>query len=88
MKSFSDRMMYFIAMSPLLPLSKAIGYIHQLLHAVSSAHPHSLVPRDIKPANIMLNKKGEIRRVDLVLPKPLTDKKVPYRNWAWVAEII
>jgi len=53
----------------LLPLSKAIRYIHQLLHAVSSAHQHGLVHRDIKPANIMLNDKGEIRLVDFGIAK-------------------
>lgn len=40
------------------PLSRAIDVIRQVLSALEHAHEHFIVHGDIKPANVMLDKKG------------------------------
>lgn len=41
--------------TPLLPLSTAINYIEQVASALQYAHNHSVIHRDVKPGNILLD---------------------------------
>jgi len=47
-----------------LPLAKALPWIRQVAHALSYAHAHGIVHRDVKPANIMIDVEGAAKLTD------------------------
>jgi eukaryotic-like serine/threonine-protein kinase len=55
-----------------LPLREALGFAIQIADALARAHASGIVHRDLRPANIMLNKAGLVKLLDFGLAK-LTD---------------
>ena len=56
----------------IIPISKfqeAIGYAIQIGEALHEAHNHGIVHRDVKPENIMINRKNQIKVMDFGLAK-------------------
>jgi len=46
------------------PLSEMVGYVQQILSALSYAHEHGVVHRDIKPSNVMVTGVGVAKLMD------------------------
>src|SRR5579863_1874887 len=49
--------------------ARAVNYILQAARGLKFAHDHSMIHRDIKPHNLMLNEQGLVKVVDLGLVK-------------------
>lgn len=47
-----------------IPAQDALGYIDQVLAALSYAHERHIIHRDIKPANMMLTPEGAVKLMD------------------------
>lgn len=64
-----------------LPAARAIHLLTQTCDALSEAHSHGLIHRDIKPGNIFSAERGGVHDVakllDFGLAKPLSDDKAP-----------
>jgi serine/threonine protein kinase len=54
-----------------LPIDKACNYISQVAAGLQHAHELGMVHRDIKPQNLLLNKMGEVKILDMGLARSL-----------------
>lgn len=57
-----------------MPVAVACELIRQAAIGLQHAHEHLLVHRDIKPSNLMLNRKGEVKILDLGLARVVADQ--------------
>ena len=58
-----------------LEVAEATQIVREAARALAEAHAQGIVHRDIKPDNIMRNKRGEVKVTDFGLAKPLTDRQ-------------
>ena len=58
-----------------LPAEKALDVARQLCAGLAAAHDRGVLHRDLKPGNIMLDGRGQVRIVDLGFATPIADPK-------------
>lgn len=56
-----------------LTIGRALEIIEGVVSALTEAHRHSIIHRDIKPKNIAINERGEVKVLDFGLAKQLRD---------------
>ncbi|MEN9576328.1 MAG: Serine/threonine-protein kinase PknB [Verrucomicrobiota bacterium] len=56
-----------------LPIAIALGFFEQAVNALKFAAGKAIIHRDVKPANLMLTRDGQVKVADLGLAKKLTD---------------
>ena len=56
-----------------LPAEKALDVARQLCAGLAAAHERGVLHRDLKPGNIMLDSRGQVRIVDLGFATPIAD---------------
>ncbi len=62
-----------IAAEGKLPLAEALQIISDVLDILDFAHQKGIYHRDIKPGNIMIDKKGQVKIIDFGIAKGKTD---------------
>ena len=58
-----------------IPLAQKLGYIVQVCRALSYAHQHGIVHRDIKPGNIVVTRDGAVKVVDFGIARMMDTSK-------------
>jgi eukaryotic-like serine/threonine-protein kinase len=56
-----------------LPIDRAVDYARQAALGLQHAHEHGLIHRDIKPGNLLLDRAGTVKILDLGLARFLRD---------------
>jgi serine/threonine protein kinase/lipoprotein NlpI len=57
-----------------LTISRALEIIEGVCKALAEAHAHNIAHRDIKPTNIAINKRGEVKVLDFGLAKQVNEE--------------
>lgn len=57
-----------------LTIGRAVEIIEGVASALTEAHRHGIVHRDIKPKNVAINERGEVKVLDFGLAKQLRDE--------------
>lgn len=65
-----------------LPLKEVVSIMDQILDAMALAHDHNVIHRDLKPQNILMDKKGNIKIVDFGIAVALNQSTMTQTNTA------
>lgn len=68
-----------------LSIARAIEIIAEVAEALSEAHRHGIIHRDVKPSNIIINERGEVKVLDFGLAKLIGEEHELDRNSATLA---
>lgn len=63
-----------------LPLPEVIQIMDQVLSAITLAHQHNVIHRDLKPQNILMDKRGNIKIADFGIAVALNQSSVTQTN--------
>src|SRR5690606_9401145 len=63
-----------------IPVNKAIDIMQQLVSAIKHAHQNNIIHRDIKPQNILIDKKGTVKVTDFGIATALTSTTITQTN--------
>ena len=57
-----------------LPVGTAVRILREIVDALSHAHEHGVVHRDIKPQNLMITRENELKLADFGIAAPLQEE--------------
>jgi len=63
-----------------LAIEEAVDIAKQICDALTQAHEHNIVHRDIKPHNIMLRKDGRVKVTDFGIARAITANTITHHN--------
>lgn len=77
----ADTLKSFCDPKRLLPIDTVVTYMRQCAEALEYAHRHGIVHRDVKPANLMLNKEGKIKIGDFGIARRTQTDQTQVLGW-------
>src|SRR5919199_1269626 len=74
MELVSGRTLGELLAGPGLSLRRAVEVAREVAEALSEAHRRQIVHRDVKPSNVIINERGEVKVLDFGLAKQLDEE--------------
>eukprot|EP01103_Thecamoeba_quadrilineata_P015570 TRINITY_DN4963_c0_g2_i1.p1 TRINITY_DN4963_c0_g2~~TRINITY_DN4963_c0_g2_i1.p1 ORF type:complete len:292 (+),score=35.35 TRINITY_DN4963_c0_g2_i1:42-917(+) len=74
-----DLKKYLDEHSGFLPLAQVKNFLRQLLQGIGCCHEHRILHRDLKPQNLLINRKGELKIADFGLARAFG---IPVRSYS------
>lgn len=63
-----------------LPVHEALDITEQICDAIAHAHDHRIIHRDIKPHNILLTQRGQVKVTDFGIARAVTGNTITHHN--------
>src|ERR1700742_2806256 len=57
-----------------LPVDESVAYAIEIARALGCAHSHDIVPRDVKPQNVLIDAEGSAKVTDFGIARSLADE--------------
>jgi serine/threonine-protein kinase len=70
-----------------LSIARAVEIIADVAEALSEAHRRGIIHRDVKPSNVIINERGEVKVLDFGLAKLITEEAELEHNAATLAGV-
>ena len=70
----------YIQQNSAIPVEKAIHIMEQIISAISHAHHHGIIHRDIKPQNILIDEQGTVKITDFGIATALSATSITQTN--------
>jgi len=61
---------------PVLPVAQAVAVVSEACEGLEYAHRHSVIHRDVKPGNLLLNPDGLVKLADFGIAKAAEDSRI------------
>ncbi|WP_239254373.1 Stk1 family PASTA domain-containing Ser/Thr kinase [Listeria ilorinensis] len=63
-----------------IPFDKAVAIMSQIVSAISAAHQHHIIHRDVKPQNILIDHEGIVKITDFGIAMALSETSITQTN--------
>lgn len=63
-----------------LPVPEALDITEQICDALAHAHDHRIIHRDVKPHNILITKRGQVKVTDFGIARAVTGNTITHQN--------
>ncbi len=63
-----------------LPVGEAVQIAHQIADALSHAHEHNIIHRDVKPHNILISRQGRVKVTDFGIARAISTNTITHHS--------
>lgn len=70
-----------------LPIEEAVAIARQICEALSHAHEHKIIHRDVKPHNILISQNGRVKVTDFGIARAVTTNTITHHSSSVIGSV-